>query len=94
MINWIDQLRKDPKTISRPSKDEMMKMLYESNQGLEKDYSKELKSLWVTSLLDGSEDYLVSENLYNTVVEKLTEFRHELLKTPMSYLTPPKGMKC
>ena len=79
-----------------------MKMLYESNQGLEKDYSKEFKSLWVTSLLDDSEYYLVSENLYNFVVEKLTEFRNELLKTSspknlkglLKLITPPKGAKC
>ena len=91
----IDQLRKDPKTMPRPSRDEMMKMLYESH------YSKELKRLWITSLLDGSEDDLASENLHKTGGEKLIEFRNELFKTPspknlkslLELITPPKGVK-
>ena len=45
----IDQLRKDPKLYPRPSRDEMMKMLYESHKELEKDYSKEFKRLWVSN---------------------------------------------
>ena len=44
----------------------------------------------------------MSENLYNFVVEKLSEFRNELLKTPspknskslLKLITPPKGVKC
>ena len=57
----IEQLRIDPKTTAKPSRDEMMRMLYKSQVSLEIDCAKEFKSLWVTNALDGSEDYLVSK---------------------------------
>ena len=97
----MQQLRKDPKTIPRPSRDDMMQMVYDSHKVLEKDYSKEFKSLWVTNALDGSEDYLVSETIYKLVGAKLIEFRENLMKTPSpknlkqlaKIITPPKGVK-
>ena len=54
----IEQLRNDPKTIPKPSRDEMMRMFYERHISLEKDYAKEFKSLWVANAQDGSEDNL------------------------------------
>jgi len=71
----IEQLRNDPKTIPKPSRDDMMRMIYESNTSLEKDYAKEFKSLWVTNALDGNEDYLVSERIYQLVGTRMVAFR-------------------
>ena len=59
----IEQLCNDLKTIPRPSKDDTMKMLYESHKKLEKDYSIEFKRFWVTSAINGTKGYLVSEKL-------------------------------
>ena len=44
----IEQLRNDPKATPKSSRDEMMRMLYESHVSLDKDYAEEFKSLWVT----------------------------------------------
>ena len=97
----IEQLRNDPKTIPKPSRDEMMRMLYESHVSLEKDYAKEFKGLWVTNALDGSEDYLVSERVCKLVGTRMTDFRYQLMKTAspkilkqlLKMITPPKGLK-
>ena len=97
----IEQLHNDPKTIPKPSRDEMMKMLYESHVSLEKDYAKEFKSLWVTNALDGSEDYLVSERVYKLARTRMTDFRNQLMKTASSknlkqlfkMVAPTQGVK-
>ena len=97
----IEQLRNDPKTIPKPSRDEMMRMLYESHVSLEKDYAKEFKCLWITNALDGSEDYLLSERVYKLVGTRMIDFRNQLMKTAspknrkqlLKMITPPKGVK-
>ena len=97
----IEQLRNDPKTIPKPSRDEMMRLLYESHVSLEKDYAKEFKSLWVTNALDGSEDYLVSQRVYKLMGTRMIDFLNQLMKTArpknlkqlLKMITPPKGVK-
>ena len=72
-----------------------------SHVSLEKDYTKEFKSLWVTNALDGSEDYLVSERVYKLVGTRMTDFWNQLMKTAspknlkqlLKMITPPKGVK-
>ena len=79
----------------------MIRMLYESNVSLEKDYAKEFKSLWVTNVSDGSENYLVSERVYKLVGTRMNDFRNQLMKTAspknlkqlLKMITPPKGVK-
>ena len=97
----IEQLGNDPKTIPKPSRDEMMRLLYESHVSLEKDYAKEFKSLWVTNALDGSEDYLVSQRVYKLMGTRMIDFLNQLMKTArpknlkqlLKMITPPKGVK-
>ena len=97
----IEQLHNDPKTIPKPPRDEMIRMLYESHVSLQKDYAKEFKSLWVTNALDGSEDYLVSERVYKLARARMIDFRNQLMKTASSknlkqllkMVTPLKGVK-
>ena len=76
----IEQLCNDSKTIQKPSRDEMMRMLYESHVSLEKDYAKEFKMLRVTNVLDGSEDYSVS-GVYKLVETRMIDFWNQLMKT-------------
>ena len=44
------------------------------------DFGNRFKALWVTNVLDRSEDYLVSERLMSLVVEKMKAFRDQLKK--------------
>ena len=77
----------------------MIRVLYESNVSLEKDYAKGFKSLWVTNVLNGSENYLVSERVYKLVGTRMNDFRNQLMKTTspknlkqlLKMTTPPKG---
>lgn len=82
-------------------RNEMMSMLLEAWETLQIDTKKEFKSLFVTNLLDGSEDYLVSVKLFSLVGEEIVAFRKELmssnssktLKEVIRKLIPPKGVK-
>ena len=58
----IAQLRSDPTKIPQPSRNEMMRMLVESNNSIDVDIPARYKALWITNKLDGSED-LVSERI-------------------------------
>ena len=57
--------------------------------------------MWVTSALDGSEDYLVSERVYKLVGTRMIDFGNRLMKTIipknlkqlLKMITPPKGVK-
>ena len=97
----IEQLHNDPKTIPKPSRDEMMRILYESHVSFEKDYTKEFKSLWVTNVLDGSEHYLVSERVYKLVGTRMIVFQNQLMKIAspknlkqlLKMIASPKGVK-
>ena len=60
------------------------------------------KTLFVTNAFDGSEDYLVSDKLFQLVVPQLLEFREKLMKkskSPKSFqellrqIIPPKGIR-
>ena len=96
----IEQLHNDPKTIPKPSRDEMMRMLYESHVSLKKYYAKKFKNLWETNALDGSEDYLVFERVYKLVGTTMIDFWNQLMKTAspknlkqlLQMITPPKGV--
>ena len=78
-----------------------MRMLAESFNSLKIDVVNRFKALWVTTALDGSEDYLVSERIIALVGSHLKEFRDDLMKkeSPKSLkqllrlITPPKGVK-
>ena len=97
----MKQLRDDPKKIPQPSHDDMMWMFVESLESIDIDIPARYKALWVTSALDGSEDYLVSERLIDLIGEELKIFRTELmkLKSPkqlkdlLKQITPPKGVR-
>ena len=97
----IEQLHNVPKTIPKPSRDEMLRVLFERHISLEKDHAKEFKSFWVTNALDGSKNYLISERVYKLVGTRMIDFRNQLMKTAspknikqlLKQITPPKGVK-
>ena len=96
----IAQLRSDPTKIPQPSRNEMMRMLVESNNNIDVDIPACYKALWITNKLDGSEDHLVSERIMTLVGQKLMLFRENLMKDAspktlkdLKLITPPKGVK-
>ena len=97
----IEKLRKDPKKIPQPERDEMMEMLTDAMESVDINVNERMKVLWITNKLDGSEDHLVSERIFTLVGESLLKKRAELMKkaSPKSLqellrsITPPKGVK-
>ena len=79
----------------------MMRMLLKAWDLLDVNTEKEFKSLFVTTALEGSEDYLVSDKLYTLVGNDMVRFRKELmssrpikiLKEVIKKLIPPKCQK-
>ena len=57
----LEQLKLDPKSIPRLSKDNMIRIRADNFDLLEMDVVNCFKVLWVKTALDGSEDYLVSD---------------------------------
>ena len=86
--------------MSQPTRDDMMRMLVESLQSIDIDIPARYKALWLTSALDGSEDYLASEKIMSLVGKDLKNFSAELmkfkslkqLKALLELITPTKGV--
>ena len=65
------------------------------------DTKKAFKSLFVTNALDGSEDHLVSDRIFELVGNEIKKFRENLmqekapknLKEMLKTITPPKGIR-
>ena len=76
----IEPLRPNLRKIPQPTRDDMMRMLIESFKSLESDFVNRFKTLWVTNVSEGSEDYLVSEKLMLLVGEKMKSFRDQFKK--------------
>ncbi|KAK7467855.1 hypothetical protein BaRGS_00036926, partial [Batillaria attramentaria] len=97
----LEKLSDNPNRVPSPSRDEMMRMLVESWNSLEVDANQALKSLFVNNALDGSEDHLVSEKLFDLVGNTIVDFRDQLLREQppknvrdlMKTITPPKGVR-
>ena len=78
-----------------------MRMLVESNNGINDDIPARYKPLWITSKLDGNEDHLVSEPTMALLGQKLVLFMENLMKEPspknlkdlLKLITPPKDVK-
>ena len=52
----------------------MMRMLIESLQNINADIPARYKALWLTSALNGSEDYLVSDKIMSLVGDDLKKY--------------------
>ena len=94
-------LRDEQGKVPSPTRENMVEMLLNAWGLLNIDYESVFKSLFITSALDGSEDFLVSDRLMTLVGNSMCEYRENLLKSkvPASIqevirnLIPPKGVK-
>jgi hypothetical protein len=87
------QLSVNPQKVPAHSRDEMMKMLVDAWDSLHVDVSHALKENFITNALDGSEDILVSDRLFQFVGKDVVEFRKEMLQknhptASRNFLTP------
>ena len=97
----LQQLTENPQKVPNPSRDDMMNMLASSWEALTVDPVLALKNNFVLNKLDGSEDYLVYNRLFEIVGREMLEFRAEMTKKPppatlsalLATITPPKGVR-
>ena len=97
----LKQLEENPHKVPSPSRDDMMRMLCQSWEALEVDPVMALKSLFILNALDGSEDYLVSDKMFELIGRDLVDFRQKMLQTPplktvqdlVKAITLPKGVR-
>ena len=79
----------------------MMSMTVSALSDLKIDCKTAFKNVFVTNALDGSEDHLVNNKLYQLVGQEMVSFREELMKEKspkllselLKTITPPKGIK-
>ncbi len=79
----------------------MMDLLIKSWSKLGINVERAFKSLFVTNALDGSEDHLVSDNLFSLIGPAMVQFRSKLmtelpiktLREVVRKLIPPKGVR-
>lgn len=83
MVFMIKALAKDPTKIPSPSRDQMMQMFHEAwNKALAGiDNELVFKQNMLRIKLDGSEDHLVSRQLWNLVVTEMVNFRTNLMNS-------------
>ena len=97
----LSKLQADKAKIPSPRREDMMEMLLSVWSKIEVDTKAAFKSLFVTTALDGSEDYLVSDRLFRLVGEDMKLFRDGLIQSEMPAtlqemirkLLPPKGIR-
>ena len=84
-----------------PDRNEMMRLLVNSNKDVKIDVKSAFKSVWVANALDGSEDYLVSDKIFGLVGELMASFRTGMIAKPplktakevINSMILPKGIK-
>ena len=99
----LQKLQDEPQKVPSPSKDEMMTMISNAwdSTTQQVDPISALKQNFLLNALDGSEDWMVRDSLFELVGEEIKEFRVNLMKSPppkalrelISTITPPKGVK-
>ena len=97
----IKKLREDPTKIPTVGRNEIMNLTIESWNELKVDVEARYKSLWLTNALDGTEDSLTSDKMFQLVGHDLFDYREKLtnsestatLKALTSQITPPKGVR-
>ena len=101
MKAMIVELQNNPGKIPRPSRDDMMAWFYDAWQSVYPSANLKLaaKQNLLQLTLDGSEDHLAGQRLWDLVGNELVTFRTELLASSpaknfsdlMKSLTPPEG---
>ena len=97
----LSNLQTEKAKIPSPTREDMMEMLLSAWSKIEVDTKAAFKSLFVTTALDGFEDYLVSDRLFRLVREDMKLLRDWLMQSEMPAtlqevirkLIPPKGIR-
>ena len=70
----MEKLRADKK-VPTPTREEMINMTVKAAKKIDVNFAEVLIQLYVTNKLDGSEDYLVSNKLFDLTGSDMVEFR-------------------
>ena len=97
----LKQLEAHPDKLPSPSRAQMIDMLCKSFDTVQFDSELAFKRNFLSNKLDGSEDHLVSSELYNLVKAEVVEFRKNLMESSppkslsalLKTITPPEGVR-
>ena len=97
----LEKLQVERNKVPRPTREEMVNMTVKAAKKIDVNFSEVFKQLFVTNDLNGSEDYLVSDKLFDLIGEEMKDFPKTLLdsNTPNTIqelirpIIPPKGMR-
>ena len=78
----LEKLQNNPQKVPAPDRNEMMRLLVNSEQAVKFDVNSAFKSVWVMNALDGSEDYLVGDQIFSLDGESMRNFRVEMMAKP------------
>ena len=97
----MEKLREDNNIGPMPARKEMTNMTVKAAKKIDVNFAEVFKQLFVTNKLDGSEDYLVSDKLFDLIGNDMVEFRKKLIesRTPdtiqavIKNIIPPEGIR-
>ena len=84
----LSMLQKNNAKIPSPSRDDMMKMIAAAWNKLNVDHTRAFKTLFVINSLDGSEDYLESDRLFQLIGDSMVSFREKLIESEIPTSLP------
>ena len=76
----LSKLNENSHKIPSPDRSEIFDMTIKAWNKISVDYPRAFKQNFITCAFDGSEDYLVSDNIFRLVGENMIEFRENLLR--------------
>ena len=84
----LSMLQKNNAKIPSPSRDDMTKMIATAWNKLNVDHTRAFKTLFVINSLDGSEDYLESDRLFQLIGDSMVSFREKLIESEIPTSLP------
>ena len=75
----LEKLQVERNKVPTPTREEMVNMTVKTAKKIDVNFSEVFKQLFVTNDLNGSEDYLVSDKLFDLIGEEIKDFRKTLL---------------
>ena len=97
----MEKLRADKKKVPTPTREEMINMTVTPAKKIDLNFAEVFKQLFVTNKLDGSEDCLVSDKLFDLIGSEMVESRKKLMESRspdtiqavIKNMIPPKGIR-
>ena len=97
----LEKLQVERNKVPTPTPEEMVNMTMKAAKKINVNFSEVFKQLFVTNDLNGTEDYLVSDKLFDLIGDEMKDFRKTLLdsNTPntiqelIRQIIPPKGIR-